>query len=254
MGKEGERVKILGIVGSPRKGGNTDDLIDRVLEGAKNRGAEVEKLYLRDLEIHPCQGAFSCEVAQKCILPDDMQKVYPKLHEAAGIVVGTPIYMGNVSGPLLNFLDRCRPFISYLDSLGKPNLSPEEEKKLLEEKACLQLWRGVKTYAELGSRAEEAMERVIKTYTDKHASSHPISAKRLGKGKRGVVLLSYHQPGESTYQRVIDFLLFNLRDLWEVNIVDIIPAYRLLKRGDAQKRDDLMARAFNAGIKIVDGR
>lgn len=50
------------------------------------------------------------------------------------------------------------------------------------------------------------------------------------------------------------FFWFNLRDLWGVNIVDIIPAYRLLKRGDAQKRDDLMARAFSAGIKIVDGR
>lgn len=247
-------MKILGVVGSPRRGGNTDDLMDRVLEGARSRRAEVEKLYLRDLEIHPCQGAFSCEVAQKCILPDDMQKVYPKFHEAAGIVMGTPIYMGNVSGPLLNLLDRCRPFISYLDSLGKPNLSLEEERELREEKACLRLWRGEKTYAELGSLAEEAMERVIKTYTDKHPSSHPTSAKRLGKGKRGAVLLSYHQPGETTYQRVIDFLLFNLRDLWQVNIVDIIPAYRLLKRGDARKRNDLMERAFQAGIKMVEGR
>jgi multimeric flavodoxin WrbA len=238
-------MKVLGIVGSPRKGGNSDDLVDRVLEGAKSRGTEVEKIYLRDLEIHPCQGAFSCEAAQRCILPDDMQKVYPKLREATGIVIGTPIYMGDVAAPLLNFLDRCRPFISYLDSLCGPNMSPEK-KKLQKEKTCLHLWKGEKTYSELGSGAEEAMEAVIKLYTDKHVT-HPVPARRLEKGKKGVLILSYHRHGEDTYQRVIDFLLFNLRDLWGVDIVDILPASLLLKRGDAQRREDLMARAFKIG-------
>ncbi len=110
-------MKILGIVGSPRKGGNTDTLVARVLEGARSKGAEVERVHLQGLNIHPCQGAFSCEARKGCVLPDDMQPLYKKLQQADGIVMGTPVYVRNASGMLVNFIDRCRPFISFLDSL-----------------------------------------------------------------------------------------------------------------------------------------
>ena len=243
-------MKILGVVASPRRGGNTDVLVDRALEGAKTTGAEVEKIYLRDWVIHPCQGAFSCEIAQKCVLPDDMQKIYPKLHAAEGILIGTPIYMSGVSGPLVNFLDRCRPFISYMDSLGSLRMSPEERKILLQEMACLQLWKDRKTYGEIGSRVEEVMESVIHTYTKEH-ESHPTPARRLAKGKRGAMILSYHQRGKTVYQRAIDYLLFNLEYLWELKITGILPADRILKRGDVQKRDDLMEAAYQTGVQLV---
>lgn len=245
-------MKILGVVASPRRGGNTDVLVDRVLEGAKTTGAEVEKIYLRDWVIQPCQGAFSCEIAQKCILPDDMQKIYPKLHEAAGIVIGTPIYMSGVAGPLVNLLNRCRPFISYMDSLGLLNFSASEKKTLLQEAACLQLWKDKKPYSEIGSRVEEVMESVVHSYTKEH-ESHPTPARRLAKGKRGAMILSYHQRGKTVYQRAIDYLLFNLEYLWELKITDILPADRILKRGDVQNRDDLMQAAFEAGIHLTKG-
>ena len=176
----------MGIVGSPRKGGNTDILVSRVLEGAKSKAAEVEKVHLQDLNIHPCQGAFSCEARKGCVLPDDMQSLYKKLHEADGIVIGTPVYVGNASGMLVNFLDRCRPFISFLDSpeVEKPALSPVEEKALLHDNTCLQIWKG-KPYEELPSTAEEVMLRSIHGYIEKHPSSHPIAARRLAKGKKG---------------------------------------------------------------------
>jgi len=61
-----------------------------------------------------------------------------------------------------------------------------------------------------------------------------------------VILLSYHQPGEGKYQGVADFLRFNL-NLWGLEIIDVIPAFRLLKKGDAQMREDLMQRAWKAG-------
>jgi multimeric flavodoxin WrbA len=241
-------VKILGLVGSPRKGGNTDTLVERVLEGAKSNMAEVEKVFLGDLNIHPCQGAFSCEARKRCVLPDDMQPLYETLQKADGIVVGTPVYVGNASGPLVNFLDRCRPFISFLDSqeAGKPALSPSEEEALRQENTCLQIWRG-KSYAELPSLAEEAMLRAIHAYVEKNPSSHPVPAKRLAQGKKGVILLTYHQPGEKKYQGVADFLIFNLHNIWGLEIIDVIPAFRLLKKGDAQMRGDLMQRAWKAG-------
>jgi hypothetical protein len=241
-------MKILGIVGSPRKGGNTDTIVSRVLEGAESKAAEVEKVYLQGLNIHPCQGAFSCEARKGCVLPDDMQPLYKKLQEADGLVIGTPVYVGNASGMLVNFLDRCRPFISFLDSLEteKPALSPAEEKALLRENTCLQIWQG-KSYEELPSTAEEIMFRCIHSYIEKHPSTHPVSAKRLAKGKKGVIILTYHQPGERKYQGVADFLLFNLHNLWGLEIIDVIPACRVLKKGDAQGREDLMQRAWKAG-------
>jgi hypothetical protein len=241
-------VKILGLVGSPRKGGNTDSIISCVLEGAKSGTAEVEKVYLVDLNIHPCQGAFSCEARKICVLPDDMQSLYKKIQEADGIVMGTPVYVGNASGMLVNFLDRCRPFISFHDSLEaeKPALSPTEENALLRENTCLQIWQG-RPYEELPSTAEEVMFRSIDSYIKKHPSSHPISSKRLAKGKKGVIILTYHQPGEGKYQGVADFFRFNLHNLWGLEIIDVIPACRVLKKGDAQERKELMQRAWKAG-------
>ena len=58
---------------------------------------------------------------------------------------------------------------------------------------------------------------------------------------------NYHQPGERKYQGVADFLVFNLHDLWGLEIIDVIPACRVLKKGDAQEREDLLQRAWNAG-------
>ncbi len=241
-------MKILGIVGSPRKGGNTDTLVTRVLEGARSKAAEVEKVYLQGLNIHPCQGAFSCEARKGCVLPDDMQPLYKKLQQADGIVIGAPVYVRNASGMLVNFIDRCRPFISFLDSLEteKPPLSTAEQEALRHENACLQIWQG-KSYEELPCTAEEVMSRSIHAYIEKYPSSHPTSAKRLAKGKKGVIILPYHQPGEQKYQGVADFLFFNLHNLWGLEIIDVIPACRVLKKGDAQGREDLMQRAWKAG-------
>jgi multimeric flavodoxin WrbA len=241
-------VKILGIIGRPRKGGNTDTLVGRVLEGAKSKAAEVEKVHLRDVNIHSCQGAFSCEARRSCVLPDDMPPLYQKLQQADGIVIGTPVYVGNASGMVVNFLNRCRPFISFLDSLEteKPALPLRQEKALLQENTCLQIWKG-KSYEELPSTAEEVMFRTIHSYIEKHPSSHPIPAKRLAKGKKGVIILTYHQPGKRKYQGVADFLLFNLHDLWGLEIIDVIPACRVLKKGETQVREDLMQRAWKAG-------
>ncbi len=203
-------MKILGFLGSPRKGGNTDTLIDRVFEGARSKNAEVEKIYLSDLKINPCQACFSCEGAKKCVIPDDMQKIYPKIREATGFVVGTPVYMSNVSALLLNFLDRCRPFISYVEALVRSELPASEEKKISEDKACLQQWKGMK-YSEISANVEVLMAKAIESYREKHGeNSHPHFLNRFKKGKKGVVILSYGQNIPNRYPAIADFLKFNL--------------------------------------------
>ena len=71
-------MKVLGIFGSPRRGGNTELLLEEALKGAESAGAEVEHLYLSDFTITPCKECHGCDNTGNCIVLDDMGKIYPK--------------------------------------------------------------------------------------------------------------------------------------------------------------------------------
>ncbi len=109
-------MKILGVMGSPRKKGNTDILVDSVLNGAKVLEAEIEKIYLSDLNFKGCIGCEGCSKTCKCVLKDDMQSVYQKLEEADGIVLGSPTYFYNVSGLTKMFIDRLYAYEVFNDN------------------------------------------------------------------------------------------------------------------------------------------
>ncbi len=102
----GEKMKIIGLVGSYRKNGNTDTAVKKVLDGAKKQGADVELLYLKDFEIKDCVGCEGCRKTYKCIIKDDMEKLYEKLMNSDGLVLGSPTYFYNVTGIIKNFIDR----------------------------------------------------------------------------------------------------------------------------------------------------
>ena len=99
-------VKVLGIYGSPRKGGNTDLLLDRVLEGARAAGAQAHALYARDLKIGGCLECGGCDDTGECVVPDDMDKVYPFLEEADIIFLAAPVFFYNVPAQLKALIDR----------------------------------------------------------------------------------------------------------------------------------------------------
>lgn len=106
-------MKMLGIVGSPRKGGNTDRLVREVLKGAAAQGASSEVLYLNDLRIRPCQACFYCkDKGDTCRMRDDMGKVYAKIREADGIVLGSPVYMAQVTAQTKLMIDRLFAFFT----------------------------------------------------------------------------------------------------------------------------------------------
>jgi multimeric flavodoxin WrbA len=111
-------VKILGVVGSPRRG-NTEILVKEALKSAEELGSvETEILHLRPLKINPCIACFRCfdeaENGRTCpSFEDDMEKVYPKLAENDGIIIGSPVYFGGISGELKVLLDRTEPFVRY---------------------------------------------------------------------------------------------------------------------------------------------
>ena len=125
-------MKILALIGSPRKGGNTDLLIDEILRGAMKNEHKAEKLYLYDYEILPCLDCRRCKQSESnysCALKDGMQEIYPRLEESGIIIFGTPVYWYGPTAQMKLFIDRLRPFIDSRRLLGKKGLVvvPSEE-------------------------------------------------------------------------------------------------------------------------------
>ncbi|MCK5047241.1 MAG: flavodoxin family protein, partial [Candidatus Heimdallarchaeota archaeon] len=88
---ETNKARVLGIVGSPRRGGNTELLVDEVLAGAKEAGAETHKIILNDLTIGHCQGCNACSDKGQCKYKDDMQIINEEMRKSTAFVYGTPV-------------------------------------------------------------------------------------------------------------------------------------------------------------------
>jgi multimeric flavodoxin WrbA len=99
-------MKILGLWGSPRKGGNSEILLDAFLKGAQERGAEVEKVALRALKISPCLEIYHCFKDGTCPIKDDMQDLYPKLLAADVVALASPIFFYGLSAQAKAMIDR----------------------------------------------------------------------------------------------------------------------------------------------------
>jgi multimeric flavodoxin WrbA len=100
-------MKILGLNGSPVKGGNTQILIEEALKGAASVGAECRHVVLNELVIKPCQSCGRSPEPELCFLRDDMDPLYRDLLEYDGFVLGSPIYFDTVSAQMKLFIDRC---------------------------------------------------------------------------------------------------------------------------------------------------
>jgi multimeric flavodoxin WrbA len=98
--------KILAVIGSPRKGGNTDILVGKMAEGAGSKGAQVETLYLAGLNISECDGCHVCWKVKPCCKHDDMLDLYRKIIENDAIIFGTPVYWYGPTALMKMFLDR----------------------------------------------------------------------------------------------------------------------------------------------------
>jgi len=102
-------MKILALMGSPRKQGNTDLLINEIQAGAEGAGHQYEQLNLYDLDISPCTDCRDCSTGP-CSIDDDMQDIYPKIEGADVIIFGTPLYWYGPSGPMKLLIDRLLPY------------------------------------------------------------------------------------------------------------------------------------------------
>ena len=129
-------MKIVGIVASPNNNGNTAFTINKIIEGAKEQGAETETFYFNNLNIKPCQGCLACKKGDKrCIINDDMQKIYSAIENADAIILGSPVYMGQMSAQAKIFTDRMFSEIS-------PRFSPHFKEKSTKKKLLLVFTQG----------------------------------------------------------------------------------------------------------------
>ena len=114
-------MKFYAINGSPRKNKNTAQLLDKSLEGIKSviPDAEVERINLYDLDFKSCKSCFSCKRIGgknygKCAINDDLAEVLEKLSLCDGVILGSPIYFGDVTGELRSFIERFAfPYLTY---------------------------------------------------------------------------------------------------------------------------------------------
>ncbi|NWF77836.1 MAG: flavodoxin family protein [Chloroflexi bacterium] len=101
-------MKVLGIMGSPRRHSNTEILLDKALEGAQEAGAEVEKVLVSKLKISPCLEIYACRKDGNCAIKDDMQLLYDKLLEADHIILASPIFFYGITSQTKAVVDRCQ--------------------------------------------------------------------------------------------------------------------------------------------------
>lgn len=102
--------KLIAIYGSPRKNGNTSLLLQYAVKGARQWGADVEEVVLRDLKMSPCLEIYGCKTSGRCVIQDDFQKVYDQIVESQGILLASPIFFYAVSAHTKILMDRCQSF------------------------------------------------------------------------------------------------------------------------------------------------
>lgn len=104
--------KVMIVLGSPRKRGNSATLARQVSDGARAAGARVETVFLHGLKISPCSACEGCRKknAAGCVVKDDMQTLYPKMVAADAVVIASPVYWFTVSAQTKLFMDRWYAF------------------------------------------------------------------------------------------------------------------------------------------------
>lgn len=118
----GSSIKVLGLVGSPKVDGNTAKLVNAILEGAAENGAETVIYNLSSLDIKGCDACHRCQENGCCVIDDDMQELYQQIEEADTVVLGSPVYMWQMTAQTKLLIDRMTAFL-------RPNFSSRLDNK-----------------------------------------------------------------------------------------------------------------------------
>lgn len=104
--------KIVAFIGSGRENGNISNIVQEIIRGASENEVEVITYHLTSMNIKPCRGCFYCRKNEHCCINDDMNEMMNELKEAEAVIIGSPIYMLQISGQVKLLLDRLYPLLS----------------------------------------------------------------------------------------------------------------------------------------------
>ena len=142
-------MKLMAVNGSPRKGGNTELMIDRVIEGYLSKtDADVEKIFVAEKKIGYCSGCLTCTFpppgTDRCAIEDDMAEILEHMQATDAFIFGTPNHMRTASAPLLNFLARMLPLLEFLPETDERGnmIGGEFTSKLKGKKAAMVISQG----------------------------------------------------------------------------------------------------------------
>ncbi|MFA6142369.1 MAG: flavodoxin family protein [Candidatus Omnitrophota bacterium] len=122
-------VKALGICASPRKGGNSEIIIDSFLDGVKTCGnSSVNKIFLSDLVIKFCREDECCRESGECDMDDDMRAIYKDFDDADIVAISAPVYFGSIPAKLKLMVDRFQPHWIKKEVFKKPPLTQKKRK------------------------------------------------------------------------------------------------------------------------------
>ena len=124
-------VRALCIAGSPRRGGNSDQLLDALSAGVASAGGTAERLVAADSGAHVCRGCNACSQTGECVVRDGMDAVYAAIDTADAIVISTPVYFATVPAVLKTLYDRFQPYWARRYILGEPPRQPRRPGALL---------------------------------------------------------------------------------------------------------------------------
>ncbi len=118
---------LLALAASPRRGGNSDLLLQQFCRAAEEAGWRIDLVRINDLNFRPCQACDACAKDGQCILKDDMQEIYPRLIESDALVIASPVTFASLNAQLKMFIDRFQCWWNAKYTLQKPFI-PEDAK------------------------------------------------------------------------------------------------------------------------------
>ncbi|HUT84185.1 MAG TPA: flavodoxin family protein [Thermodesulfobacteriota bacterium] len=180
-------MKLMAIIGSPRKGGNTELLMDQVIAGCRSKtDVDLEKFFVTDKKIEYCTGCLSCVLPSpgtgKCVIKDDMAEILERMKKCDAFIFGSPNHMRTITAPLLNFLTRMLPLLEFrarYDEKGN-RVGGEITSRIGDKKVAMIISQGEPYFC--SSLVYEVLENNLKDFRLERAGN-VVSMDNLEKGQ-----------------------------------------------------------------------
>jgi multimeric flavodoxin WrbA len=180
-------MKLMAIIGSPRKGGNTELLVDQIIAGCRSKtNVNADKFFIVDKRIEYCTGCLTCVMPSpgtgKCVIEDDMAEILESMKKSDAFIFGSPNYMRTITAPLLNFLSRMLPLMVFkanYDNKGN-RIGGEITTKIQDKPVAMVISQGEPYFC--SSLVYEVLENNLKDFKLNRAGNI-ISMNNLDRGE-----------------------------------------------------------------------